>query len=97
MYRRPKRLIALFDVLSVANQDLVSIVPSRFERIHPALIINESLATPHVPAEKARREICHIRRGKDFSLHATMSPQDCKTGKEDHSQLFSCANSLCSQ
>ncbi|KAF8556213.1 hypothetical protein OG21DRAFT_1506837 [Imleria badia] len=74
-----QRLIALFDALAVANLDLVSVVPSRFERIHPALVINESLITPHAPAKKARREICHIHRHKDFSLHAMMSPQDCKT------------------
>ncbi|KAI9567350.1 hypothetical protein HD554DRAFT_2039650 [Boletus coccyginus] len=78
-----QRLIALFDALAVANQDLVSVVPSRWERIHPALVINESLATPHAPAKKALREICHIHRNKDFSLHVMMSPQDCKTGKAD--------------
>ncbi|KIJ66707.1 hypothetical protein HYDPIDRAFT_174095 [Hydnomerulius pinastri MD-312] len=73
-----QRLIDIFDTLAAANPNLVSVVPSRFERIHPALVINPAIPSPHPPADKALREICHIHRGKDFSLHATMSPQDCK-------------------
>jgi hypothetical protein len=81
--RRPKRLIAVFDALAVANQDLVSVVPSRFKHIHPALVINEPPVTPYASVEKACREICHIHCDKDFSLHAMVSPQACKTGKAD--------------
>ena len=91
----PKRLIAVFDALAAANKDLVSVVPSRFERIHPALAINESLPTPHAPAKRACREICHIHCVEDFSLHAMLSPQDCKTGKADYPPRCSCTNLLC--
>ncbi|KAH7915648.1 hypothetical protein BJ138DRAFT_1141364, partial [Hygrophoropsis aurantiaca] len=72
------RLIAIFDKHANANPSLVEVVPSRFERIHPAIVINSLKDSPHKAAIMAKREICHIHRGRDFSLHATMAPQDCK-------------------
>ena len=78
---RPRRLIAVFDALAVANQDLVALVPSLFEHIHPALVINEPPVTPHAPAEKACREIYHIHRDKNFSLHAMMSPRTARQAR----------------
>ncbi|TVY78225.1 hypothetical protein LSUE1_G005607 [Lachnellula suecica] len=48
---------------------------SVLEKEGPALF---SIATPHAIAAATKREIVHVHRGGDFSLHLCLSPADCK-------------------
>ncbi|EIW84084.1 hypothetical protein CONPUDRAFT_21818, partial [Coniophora puteana RWD-64-598 SS2] len=71
-------LVEAFDKIAADNAHLISVVPSRFERLHPAIVIGLSRTFVQKASHKARGEICHIHRGKDFSLHICMASQDCK-------------------
>jgi hypothetical protein len=81
MLRQFQRLVALFNARVDANPTLVEMAPSPHERVHPGILIHSSIPSPHKVAEKSLREIVHIHPVKDYSLHVSLAPQDCKLGK----------------
>ncbi|KAE8377639.1 hypothetical protein BDV26DRAFT_281698 [Aspergillus bertholletiae] len=59
------------------NQHLVTLAPSKLELHANALFLADGcVATP--VAQQMHGEIAHIHRLKDFSLHLTLAPADCK-------------------
>ncbi|GAB1204815.1 hypothetical protein APSETT445_003478 [Aspergillus pseudonomiae] len=59
------------------NQHLVALAPSKLELHADALFLADGLL-PTPAAKQMRGEIAHIHRLKDFSLHLTLAPADCK-------------------
>ncbi|KAI5119132.1 hypothetical protein M0805_005738 [Coniferiporia weirii] len=73
-----KMLAAEFRSIADANTHLVEVQVSPHERLGDAMVILASRPSPHAVATTARREIAHYHELKDFSMHVTLSPQDCK-------------------
>jgi len=73
-----QRLAAFFNARVDANPTLVEMAASPHEKVHPGIIIHPSIPSPHKVAEKSLREIAHLHPVKDYSIHATLAPQDCK-------------------
>jgi len=67
-----------FRAILADNPDLVEVQTSFWERHGDALVIHPSIATPHAVAVAARREIAHVHRVKDYSMHVVLAPADCK-------------------
>ncbi|KAH7919517.1 hypothetical protein BV22DRAFT_1050994 [Leucogyrophana mollusca] len=73
-----ERLKAIFGKHAAANPDLLEIAVSPHERMHEAMVIKSSRPSPHKVADHAMREVAHYHPEIDYSLHVTLSPQDCK-------------------
>ncbi|KIJ59876.1 hypothetical protein HYDPIDRAFT_117967 [Hydnomerulius pinastri MD-312] len=73
-----KKLNAIFAKRAKDNTHIVELAVSPHERMHDAMVIASSVASPHKAADHAPREIAHIHPEIDYSLHVTLSPQDCK-------------------
>ncbi|RAL67279.1 hypothetical protein DID88_008043 [Monilinia fructigena] len=59
----------------------IILTTSALEKHGDALLIKDKVPTPHLAAKKTKREIAHIHtEGKniDYSMHAVLSPRDCK-------------------
>lgn len=72
-----KKIVEEFESFAARNSHLVKLAPSGLELHADALFIADGLAST-LPAEKTKREIAHIHRLKDGSLHLTLAPADCK-------------------
>jgi hypothetical protein len=64
-----------------ANPELVEAIVSPHERVHECLSVHPKIKTLHKVAKTAWREVLHVHDGSDWSMHATLAPQDCKLGK----------------
>jgi len=71
-------LVADFDRISRENPTLVEVALSPNEKRYNALVMHHDIPTPHEAAKVAKREIVHIHRFKDFSMHVVLAPKDCK-------------------
>ncbi|KZP22935.1 hypothetical protein FIBSPDRAFT_665193, partial [Athelia psychrophila] len=71
-------LTSIFNTRLAANPVLVEMAPSPHEKMSDGLILHRALPSPHKVADESKREIAHLHPWKDFSLHVTMAPQDCK-------------------
>ncbi|KAG4028344.1 hypothetical protein MFRU_022g00640 [Monilinia fructicola] len=70
-------------IIELANTypNHIIVTTSALEKHGDALLIADKVLTPHLPAMKTKREIAHIHtEGKniDYSMHAVLSPRDCK-------------------
>lgn len=74
-------LVQEFCDITQANSNLVAVQVSPHERIGDAMLIHPSIPSPHKVADEAWREIAHYHGHKDYSMHITLSPQDCKLGE----------------
>ncbi|KIJ57873.1 hypothetical protein HYDPIDRAFT_120246 [Hydnomerulius pinastri MD-312] len=73
-----KKLDAIFAKRAKDNTHIVELAVSPHERMHDAMVVASSVVSPHKVADHALREIAHIHPEIDYSLHVTLSPQDCK-------------------
>ncbi|KAF7986718.1 hypothetical protein HWV62_20260 [Athelia sp. TMB] len=73
-----QRLAGVFNARLAANPGLVEMATSPHERTSDGLIIHHALKSPHAVADKSAREIAHLHPHKDYSMHVTCAPQDCK-------------------
>ncbi|KAE8349167.1 hypothetical protein BDV28DRAFT_160722 [Aspergillus coremiiformis] len=66
-----------FYAVATRNQHLTRLAPSNLEFHADALFLTEGLlSTP--AAQQMKGEIAHLHRWKDFSMHVTLAPADCK-------------------
>jgi len=72
------KLGVLIQNYAKANPELVEAIVSPHERVHECLSIHPKIETLHKVAKIAWREVLHVHDGSDWSMHATLSPQDCK-------------------
>lgn len=72
-----KALDAIVEKHITANHAYITVVPSPHEKLNPGVIIHPEIASPHVVADIAKREIFHVHPS-DHSLHVVLSPRDCK-------------------
>ncbi|KAJ6607404.1 hypothetical protein B0H10DRAFT_2227936 [Mycena sp. CBHHK59/15] len=73
-----KRLDAIFAEHAAANPTLIQVVTSPHEKWNSGMVIHTDIPSPHKEADQAWREIAHVHP-IDHSLHAVLSPADCKT------------------
>ncbi|KAE8147448.1 hypothetical protein BDV25DRAFT_132073 [Aspergillus avenaceus] len=72
-----KKLDADFYALASRNQHLIKLSPSHVELHADAFFLADGLS-PSPIAQQMKGEIAHIHHLKDFSLHLTLAPADCK-------------------
>ncbi|PLB47948.1 hypothetical protein P170DRAFT_476601 [Aspergillus steynii IBT 23096] len=72
-----KKLVEEFESFATRNPHAVKLAPSVLELHADAIFVADGLASTF-PAQKTRREIAHIHRLKDGSVHVTLAPADCK-------------------
>ncbi|KAL5526932.1 hypothetical protein ACEPAF_8659 [Sanghuangporus sanghuang] len=71
-------LVKEFKTIAQSNPDLVTIGRSPHENFGDALLVHPKVQSPHEVADASWREIGHIHTNKDYSLHVTLAPQDCR-------------------
>ena len=69
-------MVQEFDRLATENQKIVERRKSVLEAHASAIFLKEDVPASSV-ARGAQREISHVHSSGDYSIHVTLSPQDC--------------------
>ncbi|KAF2093893.1 hypothetical protein NA57DRAFT_61111 [Rhizodiscina lignyota] len=71
-------LVASFNEFYEKNKHLLKLAPSLHEKRGNALFLADTIAGNQPIADEMLREVAHIHKLGDYSLHIALPPQDCK-------------------